>query len=173
MTILNRLFICCALLLSGKTLAHDGTVYITGVVKGKTCIVSPGSEQLVVEMHDVAARQLAGQKNETPYEPFTINLEACGAGLSAVSTHFEGTPDGNNSDLLALTGGTDYATGVAIGLYNPDKSLIAMGDESLPFALSNDQTTLALHFYARYLAVTNAVTPGVANAAATFVLTYA
>lgn len=54
----------------------------------------------------------------------------------------------------------DYATGVAIGLYNPDKSLIAMGDESLPFALSNDQTTLALHFYARYLAVTNAVTPG-------------
>lgn len=74
MTILNRLFICCALLLSGKTLAHDGTVYITGVVKGKTCIVSPGSEQLVVEMHDVAARQLAGQKNETPYEPFTINL---------------------------------------------------------------------------------------------------
>uniref|UniRef100_UPI0028A134EE fimbrial protein n=1 Tax=Escherichia coli TaxID=562 RepID=UPI0028A134EE len=73
----------------------------------------------------------------------------------------------------ALTGGPDYATGVAIGLYNPDKSLIAMGDESLPFALSNDQTTLALHFYARYLAVTNAVTPGVANAAAPFVLTYA
>lgn len=40
MTILNRLFICCALLLSGKTLAHDGTVYITGVVKGKP-VLSP------------------------------------------------------------------------------------------------------------------------------------
>ncbi len=80
MTILNRLFICCALLLSGKTLAHDGTVYITGVVKGKTCIVSPDSEQLVVEMHDVAARQLAGQKTKRPMSRSLLTLKPAAPG---------------------------------------------------------------------------------------------
>ncbi|HFK5702248.1 TPA: fimbrial protein [Enterobacter roggenkampii] len=93
--------------------------------------------------------------------------------MNNISTHFEGTPNQGNADLLSLTGGPGYASGVAIGIYNPDKTLIPLGDESQLFTLSNNQLTATLDFYARYLADGGAVSPGTANAAATFILTYA
>ena len=171
-----RLFFFCIILMhlgSASTMAHDGTVYIVGTVKSKTCIISPDSENLIVRMSDVATGQFTNQKNNTPWEHFAINLENCGAGLNNISTHFEGTPNQGNADLLSLTGGPGYASGVAIGIYNPDKTLIPLGDESQLFTLSNIQLTATLDFYARYLADGGAVSPGTANAAATFILTYA
>ena len=171
-----RLFFFCIILMhlgSASTMAHDGTVYIVGTVKSKTCIISPDSENLIVRMSDVATGQFTNQKNNTPWEHFAINLENCGTGLNNISTHFEGTPNQGNADLLSLTGGPGYASGVAIGIYNPDKTLIPLGDESQLFTLSNNQLTATLDFYARYLADGGAVSPGTANAAATFILTYA
>ena len=60
---------------SASTMAHDGTVYIVGTVKSKTCIISPDSENLIVRMSDVATGQFTNQKNNTPWEHFAINLE--------------------------------------------------------------------------------------------------
>lgn len=172
----SRLFFFCIVLMqlgSQCTLAHDGTVYITGVIKNKTCIVSPDSENLVVHMSDITVQQLAEQRNNTPYEKFSINLEQCGAGLKNISVHFEGAANQGNPDLLALTGGPGYASGVGVGIYNPDKTLIPLNNESQLFSLTNSQTTITLDLYARYLADGGTVSAGTANASATFILTYA
>lgn len=170
---LALLSISLALFPLAEARSHDGTIYITGTIKNKTCVISPDSEHLVVTMTQVNATQLEKAKNETPYERFTINVEQCGAGLNTITTRFEGTPDGQNNALLAITEAQDSASGVAIGLFNTDKSPLPLSGESLPFVLTGNQTTAELVFFARYLAVTDTVTPGTANAAATFVLTYA
>ncbi|HFK5702249.1 TPA: hypothetical protein ACG0A7_001973 [Enterobacter roggenkampii] len=60
-----RLFFFCIILMhlgSASTMAHDGTVYIVGTVKSKTCIISPDSENLIVRMSDVATGQFTNQK---------------------------------------------------------------------------------------------------------------
>ncbi|WP_315969853.1 hypothetical protein [Enterobacter roggenkampii] len=90
-----RLFFFCIILMhlgSASTMAHDGTVYIVGTVKSKTCIISPDSENLIVRMSDVATGQFTNQKNNTPWEHFAINLENCGAGLNNISTHLKARP---------------------------------------------------------------------------------
>lgn len=159
--------------LSGSGQAHDGTLNITGIITDNTCIVSPDSTNFTVEMGNVASKTFYQPGDGTRYEPFVINLEKCGGAASGVTVSFKGPADSLNSDLLALSGGAGYATGMGIGIYNPDKSLIPMGKESELTKLTPNQAAVKLSFYARYIADGGKVITGTANASATFMLTYA
>lgn len=152
---------------------HAGTVYVTGTITDNTCTVSPDSTNFTVEMGNVASKTFYNPGDGTRYEPFAINLEKCGGAASGVTVSFKGPSDSLNPDLLALNGGAGYATGMGIGIYNPDKSLIPMGKESEQTKLTPNQPSAKLSFYARYIADGAKVTTGTANASATFMLTYA
>ncbi|MBV8044837.1 fimbrial protein [Pluralibacter sp.] len=162
-----------ALIATPPLQAHQGTVYITGTITDNTCAVSPDSKNLTVPMGDVSSKQFAQAGDGSRYELFAINLEKCGGAASGVTVHFEGASNGKNPDLLALTGGAGYATGIGVGIYNQDKSLIPMGKESENTPLAPNQATATLNFYARYIADGDSVAAGTANASTTFVLTYA
>ncbi|ADO46911.1 fimbrial protein [[Enterobacter] lignolyticus] len=164
---------CVSLAMMAQPQAHQGTVYVTGTITDNTCAVSPDSKNLTVPMGDVSSKQFSRAGDGSRYEPFVINLEKCGGAASGVTVHFAGTSDSRNPALLALTGGAGYAAGVGVGIYNPDKSLIPLGAESGNTPISPNQATVALHFYARYIADGDSVAAGTANASATFVLTYA
>ena len=153
--------------------AHEGTVYVTGVINDNTCVVSPDSIYFTLEMGNIASKQFYRAGDGTRYEPFTINLEDCGGEASGVTVSFHGRADSLNQDLLALNGGDGYATGMGIGIYNADKSMIPLGKESEQTVLSPDQIAVKLNFYARYIADGAKVTTGTANASAVFMLTYA
>lgn len=168
--------VCASALLSilaGTAQAHDGTLNITGIITDNTCIVSPDSKNFSVQMGNVASKTFYRPGDGTRYEPFAINLEKCGGAASGVTVSFVGPSDTLNSDLLALNGGAGYATGMGIGIYNPDKSLIPMGKESEQTKLTPNQAAVKLSFYARYIADGAKVITGTANASATFMLTYA
>lgn len=160
-------------LLAGTVLAHDGQVNITGLITDNTCSVSPDSKDFTVEMGNVAAKTFYRAGDGTRYEPFAIHLEKCGGAASGVTVSFDGPTDPLNPDLLALNGGAGYATGIGVAIYNPDKSLIPMGKESVQTPLTPDQEQATLNFYANYIADGGTVTSGTANASATFMLTYA
>lgn len=162
-----------ALMVMAQSQAHQGTVYVTGTITDNTCAVSPDSKNLTVPMGDVPSKAFALAGDGSRYEPFAINLEKCGGAASGVTVHFEGPSNSKNPGLLALTGGAGYATGVGVGIYNQDKSLIPMGQESQKMPLTPNQATATLNFYARYIADGDRVAAGIANASATFVLTYA
>ncbi|MEO3990135.1 fimbrial protein [Pseudocitrobacter cyperus] len=153
--------------------AHDGRVNITGTIDDNTCTLSPDSQNFTVEMGQVSNRQFYHAGDGGAYVLFTINLEDCGSTASGVSVSFSGAADSLNPILLALTGGADSASGVGIALYNGDKTPVAPGDISNLQPLIPGQATARLNFYARYVADGATVTPGSANASATFVLNYA
>ena len=153
--------------------AHDGTVSITGTITDNTCTVSADSRDMTVRMGDVSKKQFSHPGDGTRYEPFSINLEKCGGATSSVSVTFIGNTDPQNNDLLALTSGPNYATGMGIGIYGSDKTPIPLNQPGENTGLSPNQASVTLNFYARYIANGATVTPGIANAAATFTLTYA
>lgn len=158
---------------AGSVQSHDGQVNITGTITDNTCIVSPDSVDFTVNMGNAASKQFAHPGDGTRYEPFSINLEKCGGAASNVDVSFQGAADSMNTDLLALNGGAGYASGMGVGIYNQDKTMIPMGSESEQTKLTPYQPTVALNFYARYIADGATVTVGTANASATFLLTYA
>lgn len=172
-----NLRLCIACLIVGGSLlscahGHDGRVYVSGTITDNTCTLSPDSENIDVEMGAVSNRQFARAGDGANWQPFAINLQNCGATASGVTVSFSGTADSHYHDLLALTPGDGSATGVAIGIYDKDKTAIALGDESASLAISSGQSSVHLQFYARYIADGEAVVAGNANASATFVLAY-
>lgn len=161
------------ILQSTPTLAHDGTINITGNITDNTCTVSPDSQNFTVDMGNVASKQFYQAGDATNYQPFDIYLEKCGAAASGVTVSFTGPTDSLNPDLLQLNGGTSAASGIGLGIYNQDKSLISIGKESEQTTLTPNEATVTLSFYARYVADGASVTAGAANTSATFKLTYA
>lgn len=168
---------CAALSLLSLSAAygagHDGTVNITGTIVDKTCAVSADSTTLLVKFGNVSSKTFARAGDGTRYEPFTINLEKCGAGASNVTVTFSGNADDHNPDLLALTPDVGVATGMAIALYDREKNLIPLDQPGGGTDLIPNQASVALIFYARYLANGETVSSGPANASATFMLNYA
>ncbi len=150
----------------------DGQLNFSGRITNNTCIVSPDSKEFSVDLGKVASKQfVSGGGSE--YKHFVIKLESCGSTVDYLTVHFNGTPDSKNSELLAITSGAAAASGIGIGIYNQDMSLIPLGDESAKFKLTPNQASASLDFYARYIGNGNAIVPGAANSSATFILTYA
>lgn len=168
-------FLCCTMLFSIApfSLAHDGIVNISGTITDNTCTVSPDSKDFTVKMGNVPSKQFYQAGDGTRYEPFFIHLEKCGGAASGVTVSFSGPKDNRNSDLLAIPSGNGNASGMGIGIYNQDKSLIPIGSNSIQTKLTPNQPSVSISFYARYIADGGVVTTGTANAAATFTLTYA
>lgn len=153
--------------------AHDGTVNVTGSIIDKTCVVSADSTNLLVTFGDVSSKTFARPGDGSRYEPFTINLERCGAGASNVTVTFTGNVDSRNPALLALTPVTGGASGVAIAIYDREKNFLSLGQPGNGTDLIPNQASVMLKFYARYIANGEAVSAGPANSSATFMLNYA
>ncbi|EFC54115.1 TPA: fimbrial protein [Enterobacter cancerogenus] len=153
--------------------AHDGTVYINGKIKQRTCTLSPDSQALLVRMGSVQNNLFTRVGDSSRYESFTINLESCQGSKQNLSISFEGTPDKRNPSLLALTPAAASATGIGIGIYNQDKTLIPMGNASATLTPAPASDTIAFVFFARYVSTAADVTTGTANASTTFIVNYA
>ncbi|MCS2172979.1 fimbrial protein [Scandinavium sp. TWS1a] len=153
--------------------AHAGTINITGSIDGNTCAVSADSTALLVKFGSVSSQLFTHSGDGGRYEPFTISLEKCGGSASNVTVTFTGNADSSNPELLALTADADAAKGVAIAIYDNNKTLIPLGQPGGSTELTPDQATVTMTFYARYLANGDTVSTGPANSSATFMLNYA
>lgn len=160
--------LCCA----GSALAHDGTINVTGTIHDNTCSVSADSKALTVSMQDVANRQFARAGDGGPWQPFVLHLERCGDAAKQVSVTFAGTADAADPELLAIGSDSEAAQGVAIALYDRDKTPIPINSSAEITTLMPHQARVDLPFYARYLANGKTVRTGHANATATFSLVY-
>lgn len=159
-------------LVASMAFAHDGRVYVSGAITNNTCTLSPDSQNMTVAMGEVSSRQFIYPGEAGPWQPFAIDLQNCGSTASGVTVSFSGAADAKQHDCLALTPDAGEATGVAIALYDSEKNALPLGEASAPLPLTGGQSSAHLQFYARYIANGDAVTPGTANASATFVLNY-
>lgn len=170
---IKPLFFCCGLLLAvNGALAHDGRVYVTGTITDNTCTLSPDSENIQVDMGTVSNRQFYQAGAGAEWQPFSITLQNCGSTASGVTVSFSGTSDSQSGDLFALDSGANAASGIGIALYDKNKQQVVPGAQSDVLALTAGAASERLQFYARYVADGAPVAPGVADASATFVLSY-
>ncbi len=160
------------LMAASGVLAHNGRVYVSGTITDNTCSLSPASENINVSMGAVSQRQFYRAGDGSAWQPFVIDLQNCGSTASGVTVSFSGASDRHNTDLLALTAGESDAAGIGIALYDQNKTLIPLGQESDVVTLTPGQASAHLQFYARYLADGGTVASGNANASATFILAY-
>ncbi|MGL4726515.1 MAG: fimbrial protein [Scandinavium sp.] len=159
--------------LSATAHAAGGTINVAGHILDNTCVVAVDSENITVKLGDVASKDLSEAGKTSLPQAFTINLEKCGGSASNVSVSFEGTPDANNTDLLAIAAGAGNASGIGIALYDQSNSLIPINTVGESTKLIPDQATVALLFYANFMANGQPVIAGTATASATFTLHYA
>lgn len=181
---LNELFIAL-LLLVAVNVAHaedptpepvftnGGTIHFKGEMVNAACVVSTQSANQTVNLgqYRTASFQSTGATSEKV--PFEIVLNDCDPTVSTnTSITFSGQANVTNSDLLSIVNSDNTATNVGIEILDhADTVLPPNGAEySTAQALVNGNNIL--RFNARYKSTAVAVTPGLANADATFIVKY-
>lgn len=153
-------------------IAHDGTVTISGTIQDNTCELAPDSKNKIVNMGEMANTQFRKAGDASIAKSFTIDLQNCGPAANEAEITFSGTTDSKNNDLFAIEKGIDSATGVALGLYDAEGQQLLPDKHSSSIVLKPNESSVAIEYMARYVAVMDDVTAGKANVALTFVLNY-
>ncbi|MDF3826133.1 MULTISPECIES: fimbrial protein [unclassified Pseudocitrobacter] len=165
----TQFFIFALMTCSSFAFAHDGTVNISGMFRSNTCILAQDSRAIQVSLGTLSISQFA-QGHASAEKAFVINLEQCGADVSAANVTFSGESDSAMAELLAIETGSGAATGLAVALLDDHQALIPLKQESKPYPLK--QGKVALTFYAQLRSTVGDVTSGAVNASATFVVRY-
>ncbi|MCU6306352.1 fimbrial protein [Enterobacter quasiroggenkampii] len=153
--------------------AHDGQINITGTIQSNTCIVDTDSQNMTVDMGNVASRQFSQAGATSTPQPFMIKLVKCGDAASGVSVTFKGTVDSRDNQLLAIDSGSAAATGMGIAILDLNRQVVPLNASSAKYPLTPGMQSVDLNFFAEYRANGDTVKAGDANATASFVLNYA
>ncbi|CPR21579.1 fimbrial protein [Brenneria goodwinii] len=144
---------------------------LTVTVIANSCVVSQDSVNKTVDLGSWASKQFIGTQKSPEATPFQINLEDCAAAATGVQVTFSGTQDATDGTMLALSSDST-ATNLAVEILDKDRNQIPLGQASEVYALTANASSASLMFYGRYVRTGAAVTPGSANADATFTLSY-
>ncbi|MGS2871651.1 fimbrial protein [Enterobacter huaxiensis] len=153
--------------------AHDGQINITGTIQSNTCIVDTDSQNMTVNMGNVASKQFNQTGATAAVQAFIIKLAKCGDAARSVSVTFSGTVDSHDDRLLGIDGGSTAATGMGIAILDLNRQLVPLNTQSVKYPLTPGAQSVNLNFFAEYMANGDTVMAGDANATATFVLNYA
>ena len=154
-----------ALLLGTATVKADTvTLNITGNIKWAPCTIdSPAS--VPINLGTLQAADLSAANSASTWEPFTLALSNCPAGLPTVSVSFAGTPD-SADDRFYQNSGT--ATGLAVHVESTDGSSAANGQSIVQIPSANAVT---FNLRARAYSVSGNVTPGTISSTITATFT--
>lgn len=159
------------------TSVYGGSIHFTGRIVNAACAVSANSTNQTVELGQYRTARFAAVGDYSGRVPFNITLEDCDTSVSTTAAvAFNGAADQVDNTLLSVSNATGGAAGVASGVGieirdHLDKVLKPDGASfSTPFSLVDGKNVL--YFTARYKSTLKAVTPGAADADATFVMQY-
>lgn len=159
-------------LTSVSAFAADGQVNFTGEIIDAACTVSnTAANPLDVKLGQVSKTAFAQAGDKTAATQFTLTLTGCPSSVSSATVKFDGTSVNGDNSILALTQGTDVATGVGIQLSDDSNTVLPLFTASKAYTLQSDATN-SLNFVARYISTAATVTTGPANATANFSINY-
>ncbi|WP_085337131.1 fimbrial protein [Serratia marcescens] len=166
------------LLLAGSGLAFnayaaDGSVDIEVTFAHGTCNLTAGSKNMQVVLGNISRTELASVGATSNPVDFTIRATDCAPGLS-VGFRFDGVATSQNDRAFALDSGS-VAEGVGVQLNdgNNVNDYIKYPNSSSGFwRTPGEDGTFSKPFQARYIALTDKVTPGTANVTTQLNLVY-
>lgn len=169
--LLTRSGLLTLLLISTCLQADTATVSITGRILSSACV--PDIDPLNVPMGAVSRTALGVKGATASATTFQLRLKSCPEEIHRVSVTFDGPSAAEDGSALALTAGPNTAAGVAVQLQDAFGQRLSLGQASSLMDIKGGNGTLnIMTFSARYLAITDAVTAGQANATATFTIIY-
>ena len=121
--------------------AADGTINFNGNITDDTCDISTASKTQTVKLGTISSSSFASG-NPSAATGFSVVLSNCPATHSNIAVKFDGTPDGGNPAVLALTDTPTKATGVGIQLRDADGSVLPLFTDSKPVAINSGNATL-------------------------------
>ncbi|MFZ1873297.1 MAG: fimbrial protein [Chania sp.] len=163
--------VAASLGLSAGASAADGQVNFEGQLITEACqVVNNMSNPAEVPLGQVAASAFTKKGDTASPQKFILSLRNCPLSASAAQVSFDGNAVIGDNSALALTQVANMATGVAVQI-SDTSAVLPLRTPSAAYPLTaivvND-----LAFVARYVATSDTVTPGPANAVATFGITY-
>lgn len=166
-----------ALAASETAIVPGGTVHFTGQIVNAACAVSADSTNQTVNMGQYRTAFFTAVGVRSNAVPFTIKLEDCDTKVSQTAkTSFTGNTSNIDNTLLTVSNVGGGAAGAAsgVGIEISDSTGVVLKPDgsvfSTPQKLNDGPNTL--HFTARYKSISNTVTPGAADADATFTMQY-
>ncbi|MBC3378340.1 fimbrial protein [Serratia fonticola] len=174
---MKKNFIAIAVLASSSVFslhaaATDGNVKFTGEITDVTCQVDTGSASpLEVKLGKVARTSFTGAGSKASATKFTLQLSACPDSITSAQVKFDGTTVVGSNGVLALTNEAGVATGVGIELSDDSNSVLPLFTASKSYTLKKDVVN-NLDFVASYIATSDDITTGPANATASFTINY-
>lgn len=163
--------VAASLGLSASASAADGHVNFEGQLITDACqVVNNMSNPAEVPLGQVAATAFAKKGDTASAQKFILSLKNCPPAVSAAQVSFDGNSVTGDTSALALTQAANAATGVAVQI-SDTSAVLPLRTPSTAYPLVAGVTN-DLAFVARYVATADTVTPGPANAVATFGITY-
>jgi len=171
-----KLSVTCAALaftgvLSAQGLAAEGKVHFSGNITAESCTINSSDINQTVELGTVTSALFDAAGDKSNAVDFSINMTGCPATVASVQTKFDGVPDPDNTDLLALDSAST-ASAVGIGLEETDGTPIPLHTASREVTVESDTHAATLTYQARYVATAAQVSPGTANGVTQFSLNY-
>lgn len=149
---------------------ESSTVNFTGNIVDTSCSLNTGSKNQTVSLGDVSTKAFSGTGTSSQEKPFLIVLDDCNAaGLGTVDVTFNGNTVSGKADTLSTS--DIVTTNVGIQVLQSGTPLAMDGSAASTAQALNDNTN-ELAFTARYIAISDDVQAGQANATANFTLNY-
>ncbi|MFJ3463901.1 fimbrial protein [Achromobacter spanius] len=146
-------------------------VFITGMsVRSQACSTSDVS--VILDLPKVSV--FSGKGSSSQVAPFEIALNNCPSGLNAIHYQIDAvTPIVDNANAVVDLDGSSSASGIGIQLLDGDGNPAILGTKR-PFTGYNGATggNFKIPLRARYRQTGDTITPGSANSAVTFTMSY-
>ena len=162
---------------AATTTVQGGTVHFTGKIVNAACAVSADSANQTVDMGQYRTALFTEVGIRSNAVPFTIKLEDCDPEVSGkAQTSFTGNASSDDDELLAVSniggGAAGAASGVGIEISDSMGTVLKPDGTAFSVAQTLNDGLNTLHFTARYRSTSATVTPGAADADATFTMQY-
>lgn len=162
---------------ASAAIVTGGTVHFTGQIVNAACAVSADSVDQTVKMGQFRTANFSSVGTRSNAVPFTIKLEDCDTSVSTTAaTSFYGSLDQNDPTVLTVSniagGAAGTASGVGIEISDHTGKVLKPDGSEFSTAQELVDGSNVLSFTARYKSTQASVTPGQADADATFKMQY-
>ncbi|CAI2526492.1 Type-1A pilin [Serratia ficaria] len=157
--------------------APGGTVHFTGEIVNAACAVSADSDGQTVKLGQYRTAKFKAVGDKTGLVPFTIKLQDCDTTVStSAAVSFSGNVAKEDPTVLATSniggGASGAASGVGIEVADQQGKVLAPNSGTFSTAQTLNDGNNVLNFTARYKSTSATVSPGKADADATFTMKY-
>ena len=161
--LLASLIAATSIVAVNNALAADGTIDFTGEIIDQACELAAGSDALKVNLGQVSKKALPNAGSTAAATKFTIKLINCPATVTTASVKFDADSYIGDDEVIKLKEET--------GVTDDTNKIVPLFTASKAYPLQQNVEN-NLDFRARYIAKSDTVTPGPANATATFTINY-